>query len=85
MPTVAAAPLETVSSGLPGSPLLSATLPTLLRNSEKVTLAENSSLMDMWTPPHTFVSAELDVSKQPDLDDLPQEAEHQVGLSLHQV
>lgn len=85
LPTGAAAPLETVSSGLPGSPLLSATLPTLLKNGEKVKWPENSSLMATRTPPCTFVSAELDVSKQPDLDDLPQEAEHQVRLALHQV
>lgn len=33
----------------------------------------------------TFVPAQLDVCKQPDLDDLPQEAEHQVRFSFHQV
>lgn len=85
MPTVAAAPLGTVSSGLPGSPLLLATLPTLLSNGEKVKSLENRSLVATRTPPCTFVSAELDVSKQPYLDDLPQEAEHQVRLALHQV
>lgn len=50
-----------------------------------VKLPEHSSLAATWTRRRTFVPAELDVSKQPDLDDLPQEAEHQVRLPLHQV
>ena len=33
----------------------------------------------------TFISAELDVSEQADLDDLPQQAQHQMGLPLSQV
>lgn len=33
----------------------------------------------------TFISAELDVSKQADFDDLPQEAQHQMWLPLFQV
>lgn len=34
---------------------------------------------------HTFISAKLDVSKQPNLDDLPQKSQDQVGLPLLQV
>lgn len=41
--------------------------------------------MNTWTPSRTFVSAQLDVGEQPDLDDLPEEAEHQVRFPLHQV
>lgn len=33
----------------------------------------------------TFVAAQLDVGKQADLDDLPQEAQNQVRLPLLQV
>lgn len=33
----------------------------------------------------TFVPAELYISKQADLDDLPEEAQHQVGLPGHEI
>lgn len=41
--------------------------------------------MNTRTLSRTFVSAQLNVGKQPDLDDLPEEAEHQVRFPLHQV
>lgn len=34
---------------------------------------------------HTFISAEFDVRKQPNLDDLPQKSQDQVRLPLLQV
>lgn len=37
------------------------------------------------TSPDTFISAELDVGKEANLDDLPQEAQHQMGLPFFQV
>lgn len=33
----------------------------------------------------TFVPADLYISKQADLDDLPEEAQHQVGLPGHEI
>lgn len=37
------------------------------------------------SPLRTLISAELDIGKQSDLDDLPQEAQYQVRLSRFQV